>query len=64
MLAFGKMIDRVLTADNMWTFHRQVMQRKYGIDVGPPRAPLGTAETPWDDSELDELIALVDGAID
>ena len=64
MLAFGQMIDRVLAADNMWSFHLQAMQKKYGIDVGRPRAPLGAAETLWDESELEELIALVDTAVD
>lgn len=64
MSAFGEMIDRVLSADAMWSFHRRVMQRKYGIEIGAPRAPLGTVERDWDEAEIEELIALVDGAVE
>jgi N-acetylneuraminate lyase len=49
-------------AGGVWSFLRAGIRLKYGIDVGMPRPPLGSADGPWDDARVRELIARVDGA--
>lgn len=63
MLTFQTAIARVLAAGSLWSFMRSAMQRRYDIDVGMPRPPLAATEKPWDDAEVDRLLAEVDGAI-
>lgn len=62
MLAFGKLIDTVLTSGSMWGFQRTAMQLKYDIDIGMPRAPLGIAEQTWSRDEVQRLIDELEGA--
>lgn len=62
MLAFQKAVDEILSSGAMWSFHRASMQRKFDLDIGPPRAPLGTTEKPWNERDVVRLIALVDEA--
>lgn len=61
MLAFQDAIDQVLGAGS-WSFLRAAMRRKYRIDIGAARAPLGMVDKPWADADVDRLLALVDDA--
>ncbi len=63
MLAFQQVIARVIASGSMWSFFRAAMLHKYDIDIGAPRAPLGTLDKPWDRTEIARLVAMVDGAI-
>ncbi len=36
------------------------MRMKYGIEIGPYKAPLGTVAQPWDDEEVEQIVASVD----
>lgn len=54
MLEFQKIIMQVLP--NIWTFLRQAMIMKHGIDIGPTKAPLGTMQTAWDDREIKDIL--------
>jgi N-acetylneuraminate lyase len=58
---FQKAIHRVLRSGSTWSFLRAAVRRKYGIDVGMPRAPLGLLDKPWAEADVDEVLALVDG---
>jgi N-acetylneuraminate lyase len=61
MLAFQDAIDRVLSS-GAWTFLRSAMRIKYRIDIGPARAPLGMLDKPWQDADVEKILALVDDA--
>ena len=61
MLRFQTAIGRVIGAGSIWSFLRAAMRRKYRIDVGMPRAPLGATDKPWEDGEVERLLELVDG---
>jgi N-acetylneuraminate lyase len=61
MLRFQTAIAEIL-AEGTWTFLRAAMRLKYGIDPGLPRAPLGTADRPWSDIDVEDLIRQVDEA--
>lgn len=61
MTRFQAAIAEVL-AGGMWSFLRAAVRRKYGIDVGMPRPPLGAADHPWDDTDVERLLQLVDEA--
>jgi len=50
MLAFQQVIETVIP--NIWTFLRQAMQLKYGIDIGRTKAPLGNTHTEWKDGDV------------
>ena len=62
MATFQEVIDEILTSGAMWGFHRASMRQRYGIDMGPTKAPLGTAERPWSESQVEQLLARVDEA--
>lgn len=62
MAAFARAIDEILRAGSMWSFHRASMQMRYGLDIGPPRQPLGLAERTWSPADAERLLALVDDA--
>jgi N-acetylneuraminate lyase len=62
MLRFQTAIARVLASGSSWAFLRAAMRRKYNIEVGMPRPPLGSMDKPWSDAEVEPLLALVDGA--
>lgn len=62
MLAFQDAIDQVLSSGGVWTFIRAAMKRKYDIDIGPPRAPLGCVDKPWALADVERVLALVDDA--
>ena len=50
MLTFQQVIRQVIP--NIWTFLRKAMVIKYGIDIGPTKAPLGNTHTEWKDNEV------------
>lgn len=58
MLEFQKIIMHVLP--NIWTFLRQAMQLKHGIDIGPTKAPLGIGHRPWDEKEVKDILDRID----
>ncbi|MBZ4191390.1 dihydrodipicolinate synthase family protein [Niabella beijingensis] len=58
MLEFQKAILYVLP--NVWTFFRKTMQLKYGIDIGPAKAPLGTNQKEWSDDEVRAISDRID----
>lgn len=60
MLRFQGAIADAL-AGGVWSFLRAGVRVKYGIDVGMPRPPLGSADRDWDEGRVRELIARVDG---
>jgi N-acetylneuraminate lyase len=62
MGVFQRVIDRLLSSGSMWSFHRSAMQAKYGLDIGPPKAPLGLGESPWSEEEVAQLLDAVDAA--
>ncbi len=62
MITFGRVIDEILSAGSMWSFHRASMRLKYDIDIGPPRAPLGLAEREWPPAGVEGLVSEVDDA--
>jgi len=63
MLKFQQVIANVIASGSIWSFFRAAMRLKYGLDIGMPRAPLGTLDKPWDEAELAKLVAMVDEAI-
>lgn len=62
MTRFQAAIAEVV-AGGMWSFLRAAIRRKYGIDVGMPRPPLGATDRPWDDADVERLVRLVDEAV-
>lgn len=63
MLTFQGAIARVIQSGSIWSFLRAAMQRKYQIDIGQPRPPLGTRDQAWTDADVDAVIASVDNAL-
>jgi len=63
MLTFQNVIGEVLQSGASWGFLRSAMRIKYGIEIGPPRPPLGMLEKPWKDAEVERLLAAVDETI-
>ena len=61
MRRFQLAISRVIRSGSIWTFLRAAMLRKYKLDIGLPRAPLGSLDQPWTDDQIVGLLALVDG---
>lgn len=61
MLAFQQAIHEVISSGT-WGFLQAAMRLRYGIEIGRPRAPLGTMERPWKDDDVQRLIAKVQQA--
>lgn len=61
MLAFQDMIQQVLP--DIWTFFRQAMVMKYGIDIGKAKAPVGNTNKNWPEDEVRDTIARIDTLI-
>jgi N-acetylneuraminate lyase len=59
---FQTVIAEVLGCGGIWTFLRAALRLKYDIDVGMPRAPLGAADKPWADADVERLLQQVDGS--
>jgi len=60
MAALQPALDEVLSSQSTWTFLRAAMRLKYHIDIGPCRSPLGVADRPWKDADVERLLRLVD----
>ena len=61
MLIFQEMIAEVLP--NVWTFLRQAIQIRYGIDIGPSIAPVGNTNKAWEEKKVLQLIEkIIDAA--
>jgi N-acetylneuraminate lyase len=60
MLTFQTVIDRVLRSQSTWSFLRDALRLKSGIDIGAPRPPLGMLDKPWPEDEVRRLVSLVD----
>lgn len=58
MLTFQKMIRQVIP--NGWTFFRKAMLLKYGIDIGPAKAPLANTQQEWKDKEVQDIIEKIE----
>lgn len=63
MLTFQQVISRVVSSGSIWSFFQAAMRQKYDLDIGMPRAPLGTLDKPWDEAEVAKLVAMVDGTL-
>ena len=57
MMVFQEVILRILP--NIWTFLRQAMQFRYGIDIGKTLPPLGNTNEPWTEQEVQVLVERV-----
>jgi N-acetylneuraminate lyase len=60
MLTFQEVLDQVQQAGSIWSFLRVAMRRKFQIEIGPARPPLGALDRPWSDEEVDRLVARID----
>jgi N-acetylneuraminate lyase len=45
----------------MWSFLQAAIRLKYGIDVGMPRSPLGSADKTWAEADVRRLLRMMDG---
>lgn len=57
MLTFQEVISEILP--NIWTFLRQAMLLRYGIDIGKCIAPLGNTHQPWQEKKVFEIIEII-----
>ncbi len=60
MHAFRRAID--LTIFDPWGFMRAALRQRYGVDVGPAPAPLGSVGYDWTDTEVRQIMESVDAA--
>lgn len=61
MLAFQDMIQQVLP--DIWTFFRQAMVMKYGIDIGKAKSPVGNTNKLWQEEEIRDIVTRIDAFI-
>lgn len=54
MQIFHEMIVRVIP--NVWSFLRQAIMYRYGLDVGMPIHPLGNQDTFWEEEEIKQIV--------
>jgi len=57
MKVFQEAIYEVLP--NVWTFLRDAMKLRYGIDLGIPNPPLGLCEAEWEPHKVQEIVERV-----
>jgi N-acetylneuraminate lyase len=62
MLAFQSVIGEILRSQSIWTFLRTAMRVRHAIDIGPPKAPLGSGDKPWKEADAERLLQQVDQA--
>ena len=62
MLRFQSAISQIVDSGSIWTFLRAAMKLKHNLDIGLPRPPLGLADKPWEDSQVQAILDLVDQA--
>lgn len=61
MTRFQSAIADVLASGGVWSFLRAAMKRKHGIEAGMPRPPLGAADKPWTDANVEKVLQKVAG---
>lgn len=61
MLEFQKIIQLVIA--DIWTFLRKAMLLKYGIDIGPTKAPLGNTHKEWDEQKVIEIMGSLESIV-
>lgn len=61
MLEFQKIIQLVIA--DVWTFLRKAMILKYGIDIGPTKAPLGNTHKEWDEQKVIEIMGSLEAIV-
>lgn len=59
MADFQSVIGEVLRSGSIWFFLRAAMRIAHGIEIGPPKAPLGIVEKPWRDADVEKLLAKI-----
>ncbi|WP_375584032.1 dihydrodipicolinate synthase family protein [Cyclobacterium xiamenense] len=57
MLIFQEMIAEVLP--NVWTFFRQAILMRYGVDIGSAIPPVGNTNRPWKEEKVAALLQRV-----
>jgi N-acetylneuraminate lyase len=62
MLTFQRVIAEIGRAGSPWGFLHAAMRWKYDINVGPARAPLGLADRPWSDPDVERLVRAMEDA--
>lgn len=60
MTAFQLALDEILSSQSTWSFLRAAMRIKYRIELGACRSPLGVTDRPWNDADVERLLAVVD----
>ena len=55
-------LAEILDTQSIWTFLQSAMRLRHGIDIGMPRAPLGAQDQPWEDGDVERLVAQVEHA--
>lgn len=48
---------------DVWTFLRKAMTLKYGIDIGPTKAPLGNTHKEWDEQKVIEIMGSLEAIV-
>ncbi len=59
MLRFQAAISHILASGSVWSFLWEAMRQQYELDIGSPRAPLGTQDRPWDAAEVQRIVQSV-----
>jgi hypothetical protein len=57
---FQSAISRSMRTGSVWSFLRHAMRRKYGLDIGMPRPPLGSQDRPWNDEDVESILRLME----
>lgn len=60
MLKFQSVIGDVIASGGVWSFMQAGMRVRYGIEVGMPRPPLGAADKPWSDADVENLLKRIE----
>lgn len=60
MTAFQVALNEILSSQSTWSFLRAAMRIKYRIEIGVCRSPLGVTDRPWQDADVERLLAAVD----
>ena len=56
-------VDYALCFPKRLRSNRNTMRLKYGIDVGMPRPPLGALDKPWNDADVEKVVAAVEESV-
>ncbi len=56
-------ISEVISTGSTWSFLQAAIQQKHGIDIGRPRAPLGSCDRDWSPEDVTRIVNMVDDAV-